>query len=199
MESEQAQHETEYDRVYRAWNEGDWAEADPMRGVGLARTLAQIEPSSPDAWEALATTLMIALFPLDGFANVGDGEAASMLDDPRLKEMLGAFERLATLDSADTSAYWNSAIVLRRVGDFEASYRNYMLAAQRDAARPPTDYPDKAAMDYALAAEVILKDGDEKRCRDALRLARAHLDDTESDGMIESLVAEVEHGLTRQA
>jgi len=182
-----------YEQAYSRWDETDWTTGEVGAAAEAARELISMGPREPSAWAALATTLMYALLPPTALATTGDGEAPHLLGDPRFEEMIGAFGQVGALDPADVSSSWNSAIMLSRAGDFGRARDSYLEAARREACNPEPDYPERAAMVYALAAVAAYNAGDEEGAASAVSLARSRLaagDD--EDNLVGGLLEDVE-------
>jgi tetratricopeptide (TPR) repeat protein len=186
----------DYKKSYAQWASTDMEECNQEEVVCLARRLTHLAPQESDAWDALGRSLMGVLFPGHALADTEDGQAAGMRGEALFEEMVSAFDRAAALLPVDTSALWNGAGVLSRVGDYPRAHERYRLAAMIDAADPDKVREGQVAMEHFLSAEAAFKASMLREASDELSSARSTLDSSDPDCLLEEWVSALEQELS---
>jgi tetratricopeptide (TPR) repeat protein len=142
--------ESEFDRLR--------AELEPLRcgdprALEISRHLVQLDPSSADAWEALAWDLEFTLFPNPGETTP---EVAS---DSRFAELIHAWDTLAALDESAVWAVYNCGTAYRKVGAFDQAARKHLEAGRRELSLADCDAAE-AASNFSIAADCAAEVGD---------------------------------------
>jgi hypothetical protein len=134
------------------------AELEPLpcgtpRALEISRRLVELDPASVDAWEALARDLEYSLFPDPAEAR------PELASDPRLEELVRAWDTVASLDDRAAGALYNGATALRRVGAYGAAARKHLEAGRREQSITGGD-PEEATGNFSIAAECAAKASD---------------------------------------
>ncbi len=158
-----------FEELYNIWAATEWSEEDPLKLVRLARELTVVRPSSADAWDALATSIMGVLFPPG--KELLDKEKDNLKENPLFWEMVDAFGKEMELDADEPSAPWNRAISFEKVGLYEHAYKNYMRVAEIERKIPPISEPFAVYIDLFLAGQAAYNYGDYNKAVEALKNA----------------------------
>lgn len=147
----------EYAALYSQWEQEEWSDEDPQKFVRLARRLTELEPSNPNAWDALATSLMGLLCPPESDAQE---VIESLKDSPLFWEMVLAFQREMELDPSESAAPWNRAICFERAGLHDKAYTDYLKVAEIDRRLPSHTREHSVHIELLLAGQAIFRHGD---------------------------------------
>lgn len=158
-----------FKELYKRWSEEEWSSEDQLKLIRLARALTKLEPLSPIAWDALATSIMGVLFPPERELTGDENEALKA--NPLFWEMIEAFGQEMSLDSDESAASWNRAVCFEQAGLFQQAYEDYLRTAEIEQRGSPEKREHFVHVELFKAGEAIFKYGDYNKAVDTLKAA----------------------------